>query len=148
MAGVHIGLIGMLASFQRLDVIADVITLGIHDPDRHRPPGRLARGRHRCAAPTFDPRAAAPSASGPWPGAVTGVLLALFAIFITTVDIQWVLQNANQATADVLQYEQGPGLGSAILIGVSIAMGAAGASLNVIPGRIARGPWSSAASPP
>ena len=136
-AGMHVGLIGMLASFQRLDVIADVITLG------RTIPIVIAllvgwRAGAPMRSPHLRPEGGRAIGLGALAGAVTGVMLALFAIFITTVDIQWVLQNANQATADVLQYEQGPGLGSAILIGVSIAMGAAGASLNVIPGRIAR----------
>jgi branched-chain amino acid transport system permease protein len=135
-AGMHLGLVGMLETFQAREMITDVIALGSTLPILVAIlVGWRAGGPMR--HPPIEPRAITSLWLGALSGLTMGVLLALFAIFITTADISWILQNANQRTADVLQYEQGPALGSAIQIGVSILAGFAGASLHVLPRPVA-----------
>jgi branched-chain amino acid transport system permease protein len=136
-AGMHVGLVGMLASFQRREAITDYITLGSTLPILiaiiigWRAGGPM---RH----PHLQPAGTQALTLGALAGAAMGVALAAFAIVITTLDIRWILANASQATADVLQYERGAALGSVILIVTSAALGAAGAALHVLPGPIAR----------
>jgi len=136
-AGMHVGLVGMLASFQRRETIADYISLGSTLPIviaviiGWRAGGPM---RH----PHLRPAGTQALVLGALAGAAMGVALAAFAIVITTLDIRWILANASQSTADVLQYGQGAGLGSAILILSSTALGTAGAALHVLPGPVAR----------
>ncbi len=136
-AGIHLGLVGMLASFQRRDTIADIITLGSTLPIVIAIiVGWRAGGAMR--SPHLRPEGGRALMLGAVAGATMGVTLAAFAILITTVDVRWILANASQSTADVLQYGQGPALGSLILILSSTALGVAGAALHVLPAPVAR----------
>jgi branched-chain amino acid transport system permease protein len=136
-AGMHIGLVGMLASFQRRDTIADYISLGSTLPIVIAIIiGWRAGGPMR--QPHVRPAGSQALQLGALSGTAMGVALAAFAIVITTLDIRWILANASQATADVLQFGQGAALGSVILIVSSAALGTAGAALHVLPGPVAR----------
>ena len=136
-AGMHLGLVGMLDGFQGRDVITDYLQLGTSLPIIIAVlVGWYAAGPMK--EPPVQPTGAQAIGLGLAAALTTGVVLAAFAIFITTVDVRWILQNANQATADVLQFEQGNGLGSALLIGVGAIAGVAGASFRVLPAPLAR----------
>jgi branched-chain amino acid transport system permease protein len=136
-AGIHVGLVGMIGAFQQRDAIADVLTVGTV-----LPLVIVILVGWRAGAPIRSegivPTSGRALAMGALAGATTAVILALFALFITTVDLTWMFVNARQALADVLQFEQGPAVGSVILIVTGAVIGAAGAALHVIPAPIAR----------
>ncbi|CAN5220786.1 hypothetical protein BH23CHL9_BH23CHL9_09570 [soil metagenome] len=133
----HIALIGMIDAFQSRDTIADILTLGALLPILIA----LLIG-WRSAAPMRTPhliptgqRAIVLGATG---GAVTGLVIAALALFTNTVDVRWILANANPSLAEELWYGQGAALGSILVILVSAIAGAAGAALHIIPGPVAR----------
>ena len=137
LAGTHVGLVGMIDSFQGRDTIADLITLGSMLPILI-----LLLVGWRAASPLKSaqlvPTGARTFILGAAGGATTGLILALLAITITAVNLRWILVNATPALAEILQFEQGPVVGSLILIVGGALLGLAGASLHVVPPAIAR----------
>jgi branched-chain amino acid transport system permease protein len=71
-------------------------------------------------------------------GALGGAVLAAMCIFIQSVDVHWILVNATPALAETLQFGQGPVVGSVIQVVVGAVIGAAGASLRVMPANVGR----------
>ena len=71
-------------------------------------------------------------------GGVTSLTLALLALFIVAVDVSWIFVNANQGLADILQFDQGPGLGSVLQILAGTICGLVGATLHLVPSPVAR----------
>jgi len=57
-------------------------------------------------------------------------------LFITAVDVRWILVNATPALAETLQFDQGPVVGSVLQVAIGAALGAAGASLRVMPASV------------
>ena len=137
LAGVHVGLVGMIDSFQARDTIADLITLGSMIPIL-----LLLLVGWRAASPVrsaglipTDGRTFVLGAVG---GATGGVILAAFALAITAVNVRWILVNATPNLVEILQLDQGPVVGSLILIGGGAVLGLGGAALHVLPSAIAR----------
>jgi branched-chain amino acid transport system permease protein len=136
-AGIHVSLVGMVDTFQGRDTIADVITLGSMMPILI-----LLLVGWRAASP---PRTVVvtPSGSrslllGAAAGATGGLILAALAVAITAVNFRWILVNATPGLAEILQFGQGPLVGSLVLILGGGALGVVGASLHVLPAPIAR----------
>jgi branched-chain amino acid transport system permease protein len=71
-------------------------------------------------------------------GATGGLILAALAVAITAVNFRWILVNATPGLAEILQFGQGPLVGSLVLILGGGALGVVGASLHVLPAPIAR----------
>jgi branched-chain amino acid transport system permease protein len=71
-------------------------------------------------------------------GGVGGLIVAALALISATGALRWILVNATPALADILQFDQGPAVGSAILIAGGALLGLAGASLHVLPSAGAR----------
>ena len=137
LAGIHVGLVGMIESFQSRDTIAGVITLGSMLPVLI-----LLLVGWRAASPMrsaeLTPTGAGALALGALASATGGLILAAFALFITVVDVRWILVNATPGLVEILQFGQGPIVGSLLLIVGGAVIGLAGASLNVLPSPIAR----------
>jgi branched-chain amino acid transport system permease protein len=136
-AAIHVSLVGMVDTFQSRDFIADIVTIGTVLPMLIAIlvgwyAGRLGRGTPELMAPV-------PTlVRGAIAGGVTSLTLALLAIFIVAVDVSWIFVNANQGLADILQFDQGPGLGSVLQILAGIVCGLLGATLHLVPSPIAR----------
>jgi branched-chain amino acid transport system permease protein len=137
LAGIHVGLVGMIDSFQARDTIADLITLGSMLPILI-----LILVGWRAASPVKGAEQALPSGRtlllGGVAGATGGLILALLAVAITVVNVRWILVNATPGLAEILQFGQGPIVGSLILILGGGVLGLAGASLHVLPSAMAR----------
>jgi branched-chain amino acid transport system permease protein len=136
-AGVHVSLVGMVESFQSRDTIAGIVTLGTMLPILIEIlVGWRAAGPMK--APPLVPSAGQSLALGAVAGGVTGAVLALLAVFITTVDVSWILANATESLANVLWFDQGMAVGSLILVLGGAAFGALGSVLHVLPRPISR----------
>jgi len=137
LAGVHVGLVGMIDSFQGRDTIADLITLGSMLPLLI-----LLLVGWRAASPVKSaqliPTGARTFILGAAAGATAGLILAALAALITAVNLRWILVNATPGLAEILQFGQGLVVGSLILIVGGALLGLAGASLHVVPPAIAR----------
>ncbi|MCV0404238.1 MAG: leucine/isoleucine/valine transporter permease subunit [Chloroflexi bacterium] len=135
-AGIHVSLVGIVNTFQTRDLIADIVTIGSVIPMLIAIMVGWLAGR----APRHAAELAAPTAlgAGAVAGAVTGTILALLAILVDSVSLTWILVNARPQLATILQFEQGPVVGSVLLIAGGAALGAAGAVLHILPGAIAR----------
>ncbi len=137
LGGIHVGLVGMIESFQSRDTIAGVITLGSMLPVLI-----LLLVGWRAASPMrsaeLNPTGVRALTLGAIASATGGLVLAAFAIFITVVDVRWILVNATPALVETLQFGQGPLVGSLLLIVGGAVLGLAGASLYVLPSPIAR----------
>ena len=137
LGGIHVGLVGMIESFQSRDTIAGVITLGSMLPVLI-----LLLVGWRAASPMrsaeLTPTGVRALTLGAIASATGGLILAAFAIFITVVDVRWILVNATPALVETLQFGQGPLVGSLLLIVGGAVLGLAGASLYVLPSPIAR----------
>ncbi|MEO5985973.1 MAG: leucine/isoleucine/valine transporter permease subunit [Candidatus Limnocylindria bacterium] len=135
-AGLHVSLVGIVNTFQTRDLIADIVTIGSVLPmliaimvgwlagstPKHLPPAsRSSTLLHGAAA-----------------GTVVGLILAGLALLVNSVNLTWILVNARPQLAEILYFEQGPGLGSVIIIGGGLLLGAAGAGLHLLPATIAR----------
>jgi branched-chain amino acid transport system permease protein len=134
---IHMSLVGMIDSFQSRDTIADVVTLGSLLPIL------VAilvgwRGGAPMRTPHLVPGGRTSVGLGATAGAVTGLVIAAFIVFITVVDVRWIVSNASPGLVDSLAYDQGPALGSLLVVAVSAALGAAGGALHVIPAAVAR----------
>jgi len=133
----HVGLVGMVDTFQTRDTIADLITLGSMLPILiFIIVGWRAGGAMRSAE--LVPSAGRSLILGAIAGGLSGLIVAALALASATGALRWILVNANPALADILQFEQGPAIGSVILIGGGALLGLAGASLHVLPSAIAR----------
>ncbi len=136
-AGIHVSLVGIVNTFQSRDLIADIVTIGSVLPMLIAiMVGWLAARRPRHV--TARRRPLANFVLGAAGGAVTGLILAVLAIIVDTVTLTWILVNARPQLASILQFEQGPVVGSLLLVGGGAFLGAAGAGLHVLPGTIAR----------
>ena len=136
-AGIHVGLVGMIDTFQGRDTIADVITLGSMLPILIL----LVVGWRAAAPPRtveVTPTTSRTLMLGALAGATGGLILAALAVSITAVNIRWILVNATPGLAEILQFGQGALVGSLILVVGGGALGLAGASLNVLPSAVAR----------
>ena len=137
LAGVHVGLVGMIDSFQARDTIADLITLGTMLPILI-----LLLVGWRAASPVrtaeLVPTDRRTFVLGAVAGATGGLVLAALAVAITAVNVRWILVNATPNLAEILQFEQGPVVGSLILVLGGGLLGLAGAALHVLPSAIAR----------
>jgi branched-chain amino acid transport system permease protein len=136
-AGTHVSLVGMVDTFQGRDTIADLITLGSMLPILiFILVGWLAGGPMRSVE--LAPTAGRSLTLGAVAGGVGGLIVAALALISATGALRWILVNATPALADILQFDQGPAVGSAILIGGGALLGLAGASLHVLPSAVAR----------
>jgi branched-chain amino acid transport system permease protein len=137
LAGIHVGLVGMIDSFQTRDTIADLVTLGSMLPILI-----LILVGWRAASPVKGAEQALPAGRtlllGGVAGATGGLILALLAVAITVVNVRWILVNATPGLADILQFGQGSLVGSLILIVGGAVLGLAGGSLHVLPSAVAR----------
>jgi branched-chain amino acid transport system permease protein len=136
-AAVHVSLVGMVGTFQTRDLIADIVTIGTVMPMLI---SFLVGWRASRVAHT-DETDRSPTTTlllGGVAGAVVGVVLALLALLILTVDIAWIFVNGRTPLADILQFDQGAGLGSILQIVSGTVFGLLGATLHLIPGRLAR----------
>ncbi|HET7645740.1 MAG TPA: leucine/isoleucine/valine transporter permease subunit [Candidatus Limnocylindria bacterium] len=136
-AGIHVSLVGMVEDFQGRDTIADIVTVGTMLPIL------IAilvgsRAASRMRAPLIDPTPRQAVLLGAVAGAVTGAVLALLALFVNSVDVAWILSNAKPSLADLLWLDQGPVVGSVILLAGGALFGALGGVLHVLPAPIAR----------
>lgn len=137
MAGLHVSLVGMVGTFQSRDLIADVVTVGTIMPMLIAIlVGWQAGGPLRSAGLVPGPRDAL--ALGAIAGAAVGLILAALAFLIVTFDINGILANARPALAEILQFGQGPLVGSVILILGLGLFGALGATLHLVPAALAR----------
>jgi branched-chain amino acid transport system permease protein len=136
-AGIHVSLVGLVGALQGRAAIADLISLGSALPFLVAGVVGWRAGAASRTKQLF-PITAQALGYGALAGAVSGALVALLALLIQTVDISWVLINARAPLADTLQFQQGAGVGSLILVAGSTLLGLGGAALNVLPPRIAR----------
>jgi len=134
---VHVALVGMVGTFQRRDLIAEIVTVGTMLPMLVA----LLVGWRAGAHPRLGESTIAPMrtlALGAVGGAVVGLVLAALALFVVAVDVQWILINGRPQLADILQFGQGPAVGSIMLVLGGAVFGAAGAALHVVPTMIGR----------
>lgn len=135
-AGIHISLVGIVNTFQTRDFIADIVTIGSVLPMLIAiMVGWLAGSR-----PKHVPQVArsATLMHGAAAGGVVGLVLAGLALLVDSVSLTWILVNARPQLANILYLKQGAELGSVILIGGGVLLGAAGAGLHLLPRTIAR----------
>ncbi|HEX7172739.1 MAG TPA: leucine/isoleucine/valine transporter permease subunit, partial [Candidatus Limnocylindria bacterium] len=134
-AGVHVSLVGMVGTFQSRDFLADIVTIGTVMPMLIAilvgwRAGGFGRADAAGPIPTLLRGAVA--------GGVVGIVLALLAVFIVTVDVAWIFVNGRAPLANILQFDQGAAVGSLLQIGSGALFGALGAALHLVPGRVAR----------
>jgi branched-chain amino acid transport system permease protein len=136
-AGIWVSLVGLVGSLQGVAAVAGVISFGTALPLLF-----AAVVGWRAGVPNKATEAKLTAgqvlAFGALAGAVSGSLVALLALFITAVDVSWILVNARPALAEQLQFGQGPVVGSLLMIGGSAAAGLLGAAMNVLPARESR----------
>jgi len=135
-AGIHVSLVGMVATFQSRDLVAELLTIGTMLPLLFAVlAGWYASRRKSHQAKLSTGRTVFLGVIG---GGVVGIVMAALAFFVESVDIRWILANARPQLAETLRFEQGVAFGSVILIGLSALLGAGGAALHILPGRIAK----------
>ena len=136
-AGIHVSLVGLVGALQTVPAIGELLSLGTLLPFLIAILAGWASGSPSAKKQLF-PTSAQSLALGALAGAVTGALVALLAIVIQNVDLSWILVNARPQLAETLQFGQGPVVGSLLLIGGAALAGLGGASLQVLPGQLAR----------
>lgn len=136
-AGIHVSLVGIVNTFQSRDLIADIVTIGTVLPMLIAIlVGWLAGSRPRnVSAPFTRPQALLYGVLG---GGTVGTILALLAILVDSVSLNWILVNARPQLASLLQFDQGPAVGSAVLVGGGALLGAVGAGLHLLPKPVTR----------
>jgi branched-chain amino acid transport system permease protein len=135
--GVHLSLVGMVTAVQSRDLVADVVTLGTAIPFLFIIiAGWYAAGPNRVEGTR--PTSTQALGLGALAGALGGAVLAAMCLFITAVDVRWILVNATPALAETLQFGQGPVVGSLLQVVIGAVLGAAGASLRVMPAPVSR----------
>jgi branched-chain amino acid transport system permease protein len=131
-AVMHVSLVGMLDSFQSRYTIADLITLGSMLPILVA----IVVG-WRSGGPMRTPHLVPPNGQalglGALGGAVAGLIVALFALLITVVDVSWILAEAKPSLSDLLWFDQGAAVGSLINVAGGAAFGLLGSVLHVLP---------------
>ncbi len=136
-AGLHVSLVGMVNTFQTRDFIADIVTIGTVMPMLIAfLIGWRAGGFGRSDGTDGGPIAIL--VRGALAGATVGAMLALLAIVIGVVDIAWIFVNGRAPLANILQFEQGAGLGSVLQILSGAIFGLLGSMLHLAPARLAR----------
>src|SRR5688500_6112852 len=104
-ATVHLSLVGMVATFQGRDLIAEIVSVGtvfavlVAILVGWRA-GTPARGAEATVAPTRT------LTLGAIAGGVVGVVLAALAIFVVAVDVRWIFANGRPQLAEILQLGQ------------------------------------------
>ncbi|MGQ0608338.1 MAG: branched-chain amino acid ABC transporter permease [Chloroflexota bacterium] len=136
-AATHVALVGMVGTFQGRDLIAGIVTVGSVLPMLIAILVGWRAGAPARTAETL-PAPARTLVLGAVGGAVVGLVLAALAAFVVAVDVRWILVNGRPQLAEILQFGQGPAIGSAILVLGGAGFGAAGAALHVIPSVIGR----------
>jgi branched-chain amino acid transport system permease protein len=136
-AGIHVSLVGLVGALQSVPTIGELVSLGTLLPFMAATVVGWASGSPNRTRQLF-PTSGQSLALGALAGAVTGALVALLAIVIQNVDLSWILVNARPALAETLQFGQGPVVGSLILMAGAALAGLGGASLQVLPGQLAR----------
>jgi branched-chain amino acid transport system permease protein len=134
---VHVSLVGMVGTFQTRDLIADIVTIGTVMPMLIA----ILVGWRAGGFGKPDAGAQAPLPTllrGIVAGGIVGLVLALLALFILSVDVSWIFVNGRAPLANILQFEQGSGLGSVLQIASGAAFGALGAALHLVPAPVAR----------
>jgi branched-chain amino acid transport system permease protein len=136
-AAIHVSLVGMVGTFQSRDLLADIVTIGTVMPMLIAfVVGWRAGGFGKADATASSPLPTL--LRGAVAGAMVGLVLALLAWFIGAVDISWIFVNARGALANILQFDQGPGIGSALQVLSGALFGALGATLHLVPRSVAR----------
>jgi branched-chain amino acid transport system permease protein len=136
-AGIHVGLVGLVGALQTRDAISDIISVGSLLPFIIAAVVGWRAGKPDRVKMLF-PSASRSLALGALAGAVSGAMVALLAILVEVVTINWMLVNARGPLAEALQLDQGPVVGSLLIVGGSALMGMGGAALHVLPRRLAR----------
>ncbi len=136
-AALHVSLVGMVATFQTRDLIADIVTIGTTLPMAIALIVGWRAGAPRRSEPQ-QPSAASTLALGAIGGGVVGLVLAAVAIFVVAVDVGWIFVNGRPRLAEILQLGQGPAVGSLLLVAGGAAFGAVGAALHVLPAALSR----------
>jgi branched-chain amino acid transport system permease protein len=136
LAAVHVSLVGMVSTFQGRDFVADIVTVGSIMPLLIA----ILVGWRAGAPPRGGERA--DTARTLLYGAVAGVVVALVLVLLMAVisflEVSWIFVNARPALVDILQFGQGPVVGTLILVGLLAVLGAGGAALHPLPGPVAR----------
>ncbi|HET9417428.1 MAG TPA: leucine/isoleucine/valine transporter permease subunit [Candidatus Limnocylindria bacterium] len=135
-AALHVSLVGMVGTFQTRDLIDGIVTIGTVMPMLIAILVGWHASRNRVEEGARSPIAIL--GLGAVAGAMVGLLLALLAVVILSIDIAWIFQNARPPLANILQFDQGSGLGSVLQIVSGAAFGLVGALLHLMPGRLAR----------
>ncbi|HEX7195923.1 MAG TPA: leucine/isoleucine/valine transporter permease subunit [Candidatus Limnocylindria bacterium] len=135
-AGAHVSLVGMVATFQARDLIAGIVTVGTTLPLMFIILAGWIAARARAAE--LDRPLSRILSLGLIAGVAGGLVLALLCLLVVSADIRWILVNARPALAETLQFGQGPVLGSVILVAGGGLLGLAGAALHGLPPLIAR----------
>ena len=136
-AALHVSLVGMVATFQTRDLIADIVTIGTTLPMAIALIVGWRAGAPRRSEPQ-QPSAARTLAMGAIGGAVVGLVLAAAAVFVVAVDVGWIFVNGRPRLAEILQLGQGPAVGSLLLVAGGAVFGAVGAALHVLPAALSR----------
>ena len=135
--GVHLSLVGMVTALQTRELISGVVSIGTAIPFLFIIiAGWYAGGPNRALG--VKPSAIQALGLGALAGALGGAVLAAFALFISAVDVHWIFVNATPALAETLQFDQGPVVGSVLQVVIGAVLGAAGASLRVMPAPVGR----------
>jgi hypothetical protein len=136
LAGVHVSLVGMVATFQARDLIAGIVTVGTTMPMMFVILAGWIAARPRAV------EAGLPSSRtlrlGVIAGVAGGLVMAALCLLVVAVDVRWILVNARPQLAETLQFGRGPVLGSLILVAGGGLLGLAGAALHVLPSLTAR----------
>ncbi|HUH17055.1 MAG TPA: leucine/isoleucine/valine transporter permease subunit [Methylomirabilota bacterium] len=136
LATTHIGLVGMIDSFERTSVIDGMVTLGSLMPVLIMILiGNLASATRR-GEPALPPRDAL--SAGAVAGALTGLVLVVLTFAAEALPLTEMFINATTRLVGVLRYGFDPLLGTAVLIGGGAAAGAVGAAMRAFPGRLTR----------
>jgi branched-chain amino acid transport system permease protein len=137
-ASIHVSIVGIVETFQRKNVITDVLTLGILLPSLFAfVVGYYAGGPWRTGA-RERPSQGLALASGALAGGVSGTVLSMLVAFIDVVDPRVMFVSATPGLVRILTFDAGIVTGGLLLVGLATAAGTAGAALRVIPPLTAR----------
>jgi branched-chain amino acid transport system permease protein len=136
-AGIHVSLVGIVGTFQTRELISGIVTIGTVLPMLITLlvgwyAGRVPKTAHE------EPTASRILLHGAIAGVIVGVSLAVLAYIVDTFSLNWILVNARPQLAALLRFGLDPVVGSLVLVGAFTLLGMAGATLHLLPGRIAR----------
>ena len=129
---IFLSLIGMVATFDKRDVISEVISLGVTVLMLTilSTAYLAARGQDKNGAAWV-------LAGGALSGLIGGIMLALLILISTVLDLRGIFINVTPTLISLLTFKQETlALGMAYLIGVSTVTGLAGAALYLTPSRV------------